>query len=82
MELSSDSFRAKLKETVDWCVSNHQPVKVKRKNGESFFVIGEEDWNSIEETLYLNRLPGMVKSIQKSSQEPLSKGTKLKDLKW
>ena len=81
-ETSADQFRARLKEQVDKCIENHEILHVRRKNGPGFVVLGEDDWKSIEETLYLNQFPGLVKSIHKAHREPLSKGTQLKDLKW
>jgi len=61
---------------------NHQILKVKRRNGENFIVVGEKDWNAIEETLYLNQFPDLVKSIHDAHREPLEKGTALEDLDW
>lgn len=81
-EISANHFRAHLKKWVDACTANHNVLKVKRKRGLSFVVLGAADWQAIEETLYLNRIPGFVKSIHRSAKEPLSKGTPLEALKW
>ncbi len=37
-------------------------------------LIGAEDWQAIEETLYLNRIPGLVESIHQAHQEVLDEG--------
>lgn len=81
-ETTANEFRKKLKSEVDRCIADHAVLKVKRRNGENFVVIGEKDWHSIEETLYLNRMPGMPQSIHKAAREPLEKGTPLEELKW
>lgn len=81
-EISADQFRQNLKSCVDRCSKEHDIIKVKRKRGRDFVVISVEDWSAIEETLYLNRVPGMAKSIHKAAKESISKGIKLKDLKW
>ncbi|MGL5033310.1 MAG: type II toxin-antitoxin system Phd/YefM family antitoxin [Microcystaceae cyanobacterium] len=41
---------------------NHQPILLSgtEKNA---VLIAEEDWNAIQETLYLYSIPGMVESI-------------------
>ncbi|BBO91292.1 hypothetical protein DSCOOX_44720 [Desulfosarcina ovata subsp. ovata] len=57
-------------------------LKVKRRNGSDFVVIGEDDWQAIEETLYLNRIPGLVQSIHDAADEPLEKGTPLSEIDW
>ncbi len=59
---------------------NHEILKVKRKNGGDFVVISESDWRAIEETLYLNRIPGLVESIHNADKEPLDEGTPLGEI--
>ena len=81
-EISADEFRKKLKSLVDQAITNHQVLKIKRKNGENFVVIGEKDWKAIEETLYLNQFPGLVDSIHEADREPIEEGTALEDLDW
>jgi len=54
------------KEQIDELVNdtndNHQPILLSgtKKNA---ILIAEKDWNSIQETLYLYSIPGMVDSI-------------------
>jgi PHD/YefM family antitoxin component YafN of YafNO toxin-antitoxin module len=55
---------------------------VKRRNGENLVVLGEKDWMAIEETLYLNRMPGLVKSIHKAAEESIEEGTPWEALDW
>lgn len=80
IETTADEFRKKLKAKVDDCISNHEVLKVKRRIGENFVVLGEEDWRAVEETLYLNQFPGLVDSIHKAAKEPISEGTALGDI--
>ena len=42
-------------------------------------LLSEEDWNAIQETLYLLAVPGMRESIKAGMAEPL---TKSEELKW
>jgi antitoxin YefM len=32
---------------------NHEPILIERRNGGNTVLISEEDWNSLQETLYL-----------------------------
>ena len=82
LETTANEFRKTLKEKVDTCIRNHEVLKVKRKNGVNFVVLGEEDWCAIEETLYLNRVPGLVESIHSAASEPLAEGTPLHEIDW
>lgn len=44
-------------------------------DGRNAVIIPEEEWNSIQETMYLCSIPGMVESIIAASKEPLSEYT-------
>ena len=69
-----------LQQQVARCIESHDVLHVKQAEGESFVVIGAEDWQAIEETLFLNRIPGLVESIH---QEVLEEGgVPLKELDW
>ena len=80
IETTANEFRKTLRAKVDECINNHEVLKVKRRNGENFVVLGEEDWRAVEETLYLNQFPGLVDSIHKAAAEPVSEGTALEDI--
>ncbi|MDK9706634.1 MAG: type II toxin-antitoxin system Phd/YefM family antitoxin [Desulforhopalus sp.] len=82
LETTANEFRKTLKEKVDSCIKNHEVLRVKRKNGENFVILGEDDWSAIEETLYLNRVPGLVESIHAAALEPLAEGTPLERIDW
>ncbi|MFM7382316.1 MAG: type II toxin-antitoxin system Phd/YefM family antitoxin [Microcystaceae cyanobacterium] len=49
---------------------NHQPILLSgtKKNA---VLIAEEDWNAIQETLYLYSIPGMVESIIEGGETPI-----------
>ena len=41
---TADQFRDRLDEHVEKVLADHAPLKVRRRNGEAFVVIGAEDW--------------------------------------
>ena len=43
-------------------------------------LVSEEDWNAIQETLYLCSVPGIRESILEAAKEPL--GESVKELDW
>ena len=49
----------------------------KRNNG---VLISEDDWRSIQETLYLASIPGMKDSIVRGMKTPASKCSR--ELRW
>ena len=81
-EVSAHRFRQNLKTEVDKVVAEHDVLRVTRRRGGDFVVLAAEDWSAIEETLYLNRVPGLVESLRSAAEEPLEDGTQFKDLEW
>lgn len=64
--------RKNLYNIVESVNETHQPVEITGKNGNAV-LIAEEDWRSIQETLFLTSIPGMRESIQKGMKEPVDK---------
>ena len=66
--------RKNLYRLVENLAETHEPVHITGKK-KSAVLIGEDDWRSIEETLYLLSIPGMRESITKGMKEPLENGS-------
>ena len=41
-------------------------------DGKNAVLVSEEEWDSLQETMYLYSIPGMVESIKAAREEPLS----------
>ncbi len=61
--VSVNRFRENLKNFVEQVVSQHAPIKVTRRAGEDFVVIGAEDWEREQETLYVLQNSDLMKQI-------------------
>ncbi|MBN2290983.1 MAG: type II toxin-antitoxin system Phd/YefM family antitoxin [Pirellulales bacterium] len=62
--------RSKLYSLMDETQATHQPITITGKRGNAILV-SEEDWNAIQETLYLLSAPGMRESIRQGMEEDL-----------
>jgi PHD/YefM family antitoxin component YafN of YafNO toxin-antitoxin module len=62
--------RKEIYSLVDQVNETHQVIKIKGKRSEAILV-SEEDWQALNETIYLMSVPGMVKSIQNGLKEEL-----------
>lgn len=51
--------------------NSSQPITITNNRGKNGVLISEEDWNAIQETLYLNSIPNMAESIIEAGKEPL-----------
>ena len=68
--LNATEARANLYKLIDDTTVNHEPVIITGKWGNAV-LFAEEDWNAINETLYLLSVPGMRESIIDGMQETL-----------
>lgn len=60
--INATSARSKLYALLEQVTVSHEPVQITSKRGNAV-LISEEDWRSIQETLYLLSVPGMRESI-------------------
>ena len=67
-EITVNKFRATLKSCVDKTHSEHEPLRVTRKRGKDFVVIGAEDWQQMQETLYVLQNSSLMQQIKQSRQ--------------
>ena len=74
---------SKVKENLDTVLdavqNSFEPVIIAGKNS-SAVLISEDVWRSIEETLYLNSIPGMRESIIAGIQEKIEDCSK--EIEW
>ena len=75
--LNATEARSKLYRLIDEATQSHKPVLITGKRGNAV-LLSEQDWNAINETLYLVSIPGMRESIRQGLQTRLEDcGTEL-----
>src|SRR5471030_1872941 len=72
--LSATQARSRLYKLLDEAAASHEPIQITGKRTNAV-LITEDDWRSIQETLYLLSIPGMRGSIRKGMAEPLSEAS-------
>jgi prevent-host-death family protein len=77
--ITASEARANLYRLIDQTNDSHQPIVISGKNA-SAVLVSADDWQAIQETLYLLSVPGMRESIKKGMAEPLAKSAK--NLNW
>ena len=71
--------RKKLFRLLDEASESHEPIHITGKRGNAV-LISEEDWEAVQETLYLLSIPGMRESIRSGMKEPVSRCSE--ELTW
>jgi antitoxin YefM len=74
-KVTASKARADLYWLIDQTAQSHQPILISGKRS-SAVLVSAEDWQAIQETLYLLSIPGMRGSTKRGMAEPLSKSAK------
>jgi prevent-host-death family protein len=70
--IKATEARANLYKLLDQAGESHEPIQITGKRVNAV-LISEDDWRSIQETLYLLSIPGMRESIRKGLKTPVRK---------
>jgi prevent-host-death family protein len=62
--INATNARNNFFKVIEEAIITHEPVYVTGKSG-NVVIISEEDWRSIQETIYLSSIPGMREKIIK-----------------
>jgi antitoxin YefM len=68
--ITASEARARLFRLIDEAAESHQPLLITGKRNKAI-LIAEEDWQAIQETLYLLSVPGMRESIREGMATPV-----------
>ncbi len=68
--MDASEAREKLYRLLDEAARDHEPLLITGPQSNAV-LIGEEDWNSIQETLYLLSVSGMRESIREGIDTPV-----------
>lgn len=77
--LTATKARKELYKLLDEASSSHEPIQITGKRSNAV-LISIEDWEAIQETLYLLSIPGMRESILEGLETPVEKCKK--ELDW
>ncbi len=70
--ITATQARNKIYKLIDETAEESKPIQITGKRANAVLV-SEDDWNAIQETLYLLSIPGMKESIVKGMKEPVEK---------
>lgn len=77
--LTATEARKSLYGLMDDAAESHTAIQITGKRN-SAVLVSQDDWQAIQETLFLTSIPGMRESIQEGMKTPVSKCGK--ELKW
>jgi len=60
----------------------NEPITIVSDNDNAGVLLSMEEWRSIQETLHLQSIPGMVESVKKAAAESLTDGIDASLVNW
>ncbi|NPV45265.1 Antitoxin RelJ [Koleobacter methoxysyntrophicus] len=73
--------RENIYKIIEQTRKNSEPIQITSRKGNAI-LISEEDWNAIQETLYLLSIPNLKESIMDADKTPLDEWKDEEDLGW
>jgi len=77
--VSATTARSNLYRLIDQVNEESEPLTITGQRGNAVLV-GEEDWQAIQETLFLASVPGLAESIRQARADGIEAGSA--DLDW
>jgi len=68
--ITATEARKRLYNLLDEVAESHDPVQIAGKRN-SAVLVSEDDWRAVQETLYLQTIPGMRESILEGMRTPV-----------
>lgn len=77
--LTASEARSNLYRLIDETAAHHEPVVITGKRNNAV-LISQEDWEAIQETMFLLSIPGMRESIREGMAAPVEECAR--ELDW
>ena len=68
--VNATNARKNLYQLISDVNANSTPITITNNKGKNAVLLSEDDWNALQETIYLNSVPGLVESIV-NADEPI-----------
>ena len=80
--MNATKARANLFKLMAFVNDNSQPLPLTNSKRKNAVLVGWDDRNAIQETIYLNSVPGMAESLIKGKNTPLDECLSEDELEW
>jgi len=72
--ITANTAQRDFNDVIDSVTRFNEPITIVSDDSKVAVLLSMENWSGIQETLYLQSIPGMVQSIKDASEEPLTDG--------
>lgn len=80
--ISATKARENLYQLIADVNANNTAITITNTRGKNAVMLSEEDWNAVQETLYLMSVPGMTESILEGGKTPVEECLSEDEVDW
>lgn len=62
--------------------ANNAAITITNNRGKNAVILSEDDWNAVQETLYIMSVPGMTESIVEGGKTPIEECLSEGEVEW
>jgi prevent-host-death family protein len=80
--ITANTAQKDFRNILDTVTRYNEPITIVSDDNKVGVLLSMEEWRGIQETLYLQSIPGMVKSIKEAAAESLEDGIDASEVNW
>lgn len=80
--ISATKARENLYQLISDVNTSNSAITITNTRGKNAVLLSEDDWNAVQETLYLMSVPGLTESIMEGGKIPLDECLAEDEVEW
>ena len=80
--MTASTFKNDFNSVLDEVTRYNEPVTIVSETDQVAVLISIEEWNGLQETIYLSSIPGMVEAIKAADAESYDDGIDASEVDW
>ncbi|MDF2537063.1 MAG: prevent-host-death protein [Herbinix sp.] len=80
--ISATKARENLYQLISDVNANNSAITITNSRGKNAVILSEDDWNAVQETLYLMSVPGLTESIVEGGKTPIDDCLAEDEVEW
>jgi len=80
--ISATKARENLYQLISDVNTSNSAITITNNRGKNAVILSEDDWNAVQETLYLMSIPGLTESIVEGGKEAIDDCLSEDEVEW
>ncbi len=80
--ISATKARENLYQLISDVNTSNSVITITNSRGKNAVILSEDDWNAVQETLYLMSVPGLTESIMEGGKEAIDNCLSEDEVEW